>query len=88
MTHFLKADDNPDGYKLEDILRAIRKDVIYRCTKIVDDSAPTAQLILSNNMTVLTLLTDAINLAEESTHLLQKEFGPPNSDGSPRIGEK
>ena len=87
MTHFLKSDDNPEGYKLEDILRAIRKDVIKRCTKIIDDPAPSAQEIIANNMTVLTLLTEAIDLADESTQLLNKKFNPPNADGSPRIGE-
>jgi len=87
MTHFLKSDDNPEGYKLEDILRAIRKDVINRCTKIMDDPAPSAQEILANNMSVLTLLTDAIELAEESTQILKTQFGPPNADGTPRIGE-
>jgi hypothetical protein len=88
MTHFLKSDDNPDGYRLEDILRVIRKDVIHRCTKIMDDPSPTAHTIMNNNMQILNLLTNAIDLAESSSNALTREFGPPHPDGTPRIGER
>ncbi len=37
MSHFLATDDNPDGYKLEDILILIRKDILARALKISDD---------------------------------------------------
>ena len=37
MTRFLVSGENPTGFKLEDILIAIRKDILRRCTKIADD---------------------------------------------------
>ena len=37
MSRFLVTDENPDGYKLEDILGAIRNEVIQRAAKIMDD---------------------------------------------------
>ncbi len=88
MTRFLISDQNPQGFKLEDILTAIRKDVIYRCGKIADDARPEARKVLDNNMKVLTLLTEAIHVAESSTFILDKAFGPSQSlyGGPPRIG--
>lgn len=88
MTHFLISESNPDGYKLEDILAAIRKDIIIRCTKIVDDARPEAMHVLDNNMQILVLLTQARALAEDSTRTLDKAFGPTRSveGGEPRIG--
>ncbi|MCK5373706.1 MAG: histidine kinase [Alphaproteobacteria bacterium] len=85
MTHFLVTDDNPDGYKLEDMLRIIRKDIFMRTTKILEDERPEAQSVLDNNVKVLSLLSEAIGIAEDSTGILQKSFGPSRS-GQPRIG--
>ena len=84
MTEFLASDAKPEGHKLEDILRAIRKDILYRCGKIVDDTRPEAEQVVANNMQILNLLTEAIHLAEDSTQVLTKAFGP--SGDSPRIG--
>lgn len=85
MTHFLLSDENPDGFKLEDILRTLRKDVLKRCTKIADDGTDVAHQVLDNNVHILSLLTEAINTAEDSTQILDKAFGRPVT-GQPRIG--
>ena len=84
MTKFLSSDANPDGHRLEDILRAIRKDILARCEKIVDDTRPEAEQVVANNMQILAMLTDAIHLAEDSTQIWTKAFGP--SGEKPRIG--
>ncbi len=88
MTHFLVSEENPNGYKLEDILSTLRKDVIFRCSKIADDRRPEAQLVLANSVKILGLLNEAVSLAENSTHILDKSFGPSQSSGggTPRIG--
>ncbi|WP_270373923.1 MULTISPECIES: histidine kinase [Marinicauda] len=88
MTHFLKSDSNPDGRRLEDILIELRADVLVRCTKISGDLRPEALKVLSNNMQVLQHLTAAIELAQSSTTILDRAFGPPESggDAEPRIG--
>jgi len=85
MTHFLVTDENPDGYKLEEILTVIRNDIIKRATKIVQDDRVQARQVLENNIKILGLLTECINTAEDSTRLLDKAFGP-SKDGEPRIG--
>ncbi len=89
MTRFLLSTENPEGHKLEDILKAIRRDILTRCTKIVDDQRTEASHVLDNNMKILNLLSDAIHLAEDSTATLDKAFGPSDAakGGPPRIGE-
>lgn len=87
MTHFLISEENPDGHKLEDILNTLRKDILFRSTKIMDDTRPEAKQVMENNVAILALLTEAMTLAEESTALLNKAFGPSNSKNKPRIGD-
>ncbi len=89
MTRFLVSDTNPTGFKLEDILLAIRKDIIHRCQKIEDDLRPEALHVMDNNMRILALLSEAINLSMESSKTLDRAFGPSQAagGGEPRIGE-
>jgi hypothetical protein len=89
MTHFLVSDTNPTGHRLEDILAAIRKDVLTRCLKIADDDRAEARKVLKNNAKIITLLSKAIARAENSTNILDKAFGPSHAGhgGPPRIGE-
>lgn len=87
MTHFLSSDVNPDGYKLEDILKSVRNDILYRATKIMEDDKPEAHHVLRNNLKILVLLSDAIALAEDSTNTLNRSFGS-STPGTPRIGKE
>lgn len=86
MTHFLITDENPEGHKLEDLLTLIRRDIVLRATKIVDDPKPQAKQVLENNIKILGLLSECIGIAESSTRTLDKEIGPPTK-GKPRIGQ-
>lgn len=85
MTHFLVTEENPKGYKLEDILILVRKDILTRTLKIADDGRPEARHVMQNNMRVLGLISEAIALAEDSTEVLNRAFGP-GKEGKPRIG--
>ena len=85
MTQFLISDDRPEGFKLEDILGSIRKDMILRATKILDDDRPEARKVLENNIKIMQLLSESINITEDSTRLLDKHFGR-HEPGKPRIG--
>lgn len=86
MTHFLVTDENPDGYRLEDILLLVRKDMLTRALKIADDRRTEALHVMQNNMRILNLLSEAIALAEDSTRVLNKSFGQVKG-GPPRIGK-
>ena len=88
MTRFLKSEANPEGFKLEDILLAIRKDMLSRCLLVADDHRPEALHVMDNNMKILGLLSEAARLATDSTHVLDRAFGPSHAaeGGPPRIG--
>ncbi len=88
MTKLLVSETNLDGYRLEDIFTAIRADMIARCTKLTSDTRSEATRVLDNNVKIMSLLGDAIALAEDSTQTLHKAFGPSKSadGGKPRIG--
>lgn len=86
MTRFLVTDDNPDGYKLEDILGAIRNEIFQRATKIMDDKRPEAVTVINNNIKILNHLAESIALAENSTSVLDKAFGQ-RDPSVPRIGK-
>lgn len=84
MTHFLATEENPGGYKLEDILSIIRQDIIKRAGLIAGDARPEARHVLANNVQILQKITDCIDLAEDSTRVLERSFG--HSGHEPRIG--
>jgi hypothetical protein len=88
MTRFLASEDNPAGLKPEDILTALRSEVIARCVKLTSDARPEALHVLANNIKILDHLTAAIDLAADSTQTLNRAFGPSASHrgGPPRIG--
>jgi hypothetical protein len=88
MTRFLVSDDNPGGRKLEEVLLALRAEVINRCTKISGDLRPESQHVMNNNMQVLHHLTEAIQLSQDSSVTLDRAFGPSEAatGGPPRIG--
>ena len=85
MTHFLISDENPKGHRLEEILSDIRKDIVQRANKIIDDDRPEARHVLENNIKILGMLSECIGVAEDSTRTLDKSFGP-SQQGMPRIG--
>ncbi|MEQ8246692.1 MAG: histidine kinase [Alphaproteobacteria bacterium] len=87
MTHFLVSEDKPEGYRLEDILGVVRGDILKRAAKIADDHRPAAAHVLKNNLKILALLSEAISLAEDSTRVLERAFGPGVKGGPPRIGK-
>ncbi len=84
-TTFLVTEDNPGGWKLEDILAEIQNDMIRRTQKIVGDARPEARAVLNNNIEILAMLSKCIDHANDSTRILDRSFGP-HKEGEPRIG--
>ncbi len=83
-TTLLVTAENPGGWKLEDILTEIQNDMIRRSNKIIDDDRGEARKVLLNNIEILALLTTCIEMARDSTAVLNS-LGP-HEDGKPRIG--
>lgn len=89
MTRFLISDTNPDGHTLEDLLHGVRSEILARCTKTSDDNRAEPKYVLNNNVKILGLLGQAIELAEESTRVLDKSLGrvSGSGDAGPRMGD-
>lgn len=75
MTKLLVSDDNPTGAKLEDVLRNVRNDIIARCQLSVAIHDRDTEKVVANNMRILNLLTECIELAENSTQILIQAYG-------------
>tara|TARA_Y100000813_G_scaffold81948_1_gene58019 strand:+ start:57 stop:332 length:276 start_codon:yes stop_codon:yes gene_type:complete len=75
MTKLLVSDDNPDGAKLEDVIRTVRNDIITRCQLSVAIHDRDTEKVVNNNMRILNLLTECIELAEASTDILTQAYG-------------
>lgn len=75
MTKLLVSDDNPGGAKLEDVLRVVRNDIITRCQLSVAVHDRDTEKVVANNMRILNLLTECIEMAEQSTQVLIQAYG-------------
>jgi hypothetical protein len=89
MTHFLRSEKKPDGHKLEDLLMQLREDMLQRCAVIAADTRPEALAVMNNNLKILAHLSASVDLALDSTRLLDRAFGPSQAaqGGPPRIGK-
>ena len=89
MTTLLDSPQNPDGWKLEDILDEIQNDIVRRTARIVDDNRPEARSVLHNNFEIMQLLTTCSEKARDSTRVLNT-LGPSvtSMGGFPRIGRQ
>jgi hypothetical protein len=87
MTKFLMSRDNPNGWTLEDLLSEVQNDIIRRCERILDDNRGEARSVLDNNIRILSLLSESVHLARESTKTLNSLGRSEGPSGKPRIGK-
>ncbi len=83
-TKLLITPENPDGWRLEDILAEIQNDIVRRTQKIIDDPRPDARAVLNNNVEIMSMLGKCVDRALDSTRILDS-LGP-HEKGQPRIG--
>ncbi|MEZ5825997.1 MAG: hypothetical protein R3C97_15055 [Geminicoccaceae bacterium] len=86
MSHFLATEEYPKGHRLESLLLLLRRDLVHRMQSIATDDRPEARHVLENDIQILDHLTRCIELAEDSSLVLKKAFGP-SIPGHPRIGQ-
>ena len=77
MEPYLVAETIPKAHRLDDILIILREDLVKRSRALADSHLQEAKQVMKNNMKVLELLTQAIDLAQDSNKLLNRSFGPP-----------
>lgn len=74
---YMTTDAAPKVHRLDEILLIVRDDLLNRTHKLADDHRPEAKHVMRNNVRILNLLTEAIGLAQDSSKLLSRSFGPP-----------
>ena len=60
--------------------------MLVRATKIMEDERSEATSVMNNNIQILDSLAACIELAKNSSEILDKAFGPSDPN-KPRIGE-
>ena len=73
MPKYLVSPENPGGKRTEEILSAIRAEIMVRMADYASDPRPEARAVMENNLEIAQLLTDAIHLAEANTNKLAEE---------------
>lgn len=84
----LMSPDNPTGWKLEDLLARLCREVRAKCAKIADktETDPVALSVYRNNVKIIELLGQAEVAQRESYCLLHHEKGANKGPtGKPRI---
>ena len=83
-TKLLQSTENPEGWRLEDLMAEIQNDIIRRTQKIINDNRPDARAVLNNNIQIMSLLSECLERGEDSTRILN--ILGPHQEGQPRIG--
>jgi len=80
--------ENPNGYKLEELLEQIIFEVAEKTNKIINDPSSQAQLVVRNNQDIIKHLGAAAAL-QRSSFVVLDAIGPNEGPtGKPRIGNQ
>lgn len=82
----LMSPENPDGWKLEELLSQLQGEILTKCEKIAFDTRPVARQVLRNNQQIFGLLFQAEALQRDSYDKLDAMAPNEGPLGKPRIG--
>ena len=82
----LMSADNPEGWRLEDLLSQLRDELQAKCARIGADASFTARRVLRNNRCILDLLSRAEHVQRDTVTSLDALRPDPGPSGPPRIG--
>lgn len=82
----LMGPDHPDGWKLEELLSQLQKEIDNKSEKIELDDKPVARHVLRNNQQIIGLLAQAEALQRNSYDVLDAYKINQGPSGTPRIG--
>lgn len=86
MTSILMSPENPTGWKLEELLRAVATEVDGKTLKIARDSRPEARAVRQNNGQIAYLLRMAADYQDRSMETLATLGPNAGPTGVPRVG--
>lgn len=86
MPKVLMSKENPDGWKLEELLAKIQEELKEKNEKLVDDACPVSRILRRNNGHIVSLLEVAENIQIESMGQLDTLGTDPGPRGKSRVG--
>ncbi|MCS6232696.1 hypothetical protein G3488_17780 [Shewanella baltica] len=87
MNKILMSVANPNGFKLELLLKQLQEEVAEKTARVADDKSELAEKVKSNNLQIIKLLSEAEALQVESLKLMAAKAPDTGPLGSPRIGK-
>lgn len=84
----LMGSENPEGWKLEELLAKLRQELVHKTNKIINDNTPQAKMIVENNLKIIEHLGAAEALQRASYGILDAMGPNEGPKGKPRIGKE
>lgn len=86
MQPILMSKENPNGYKLEELLEQVSHEMILKNEKIKHDTSKVSAMIRGNNFEIISHISRAKQLQEETYKMLAEIGKDQGPKGHPRIG--
>lgn len=86
-TPILMSKENPNGWKLEDLLCQVRKELLVKTEKITGDESAVSMKVQCNNLSIMRHLFNAEALQRESIAVLATKAPDEGPNGQARIGD-
>lgn len=80
----LMSADNPEGYKLEDLLAQLQRELRAKTGKLTGE-CPVNTTIRENNAAIIALLERAESFQRDTMHSLESLGPDPGPEGTPRV---
>lgn len=87
MNKVLMSVDNPNGFKLEELLKQLQIEVEEKTARVANDTSELAEAVKSNNREIVQLLSNAEDLQRQSFELMAAKSPDTGPSGTPRIGK-
>ena len=86
MKAILMSKENPDGYKLEELLIQLQNEINDKNKKIIGDGSDLSKHVQANNLQIMRHLNEARNYQVDSFLQMSKKAPDEGANGKPRIG--
>lgn len=85
-TKILMAKDNPEGNKLEELLRDLQYELALKTLRLAGDGCEVSKSVSTRNVQIMDLLAEAQLLQEQNMKEVEEFFKRPSDPTAPRMG--
>lgn len=84
-TKILMAKDNPEGNKLEELLRDLQYELALKTLRLAGDGCEVSKSVSARNVQIMDLLAEAQLLQEQNMKEVEEFFKRPSDPTAPRM---